>query len=167
MAEDDDLVERLTALAAPRVEDAGAELLDVEVRGYTGSRVVRLVVDADDGVDIETVAAVSRGVEAAFDDVDAVAGSYTLQVTSPGVDRPLTTSRDFVRNLGRTVVVTAREQPAGKRGADAPDADAPATREIVGEVVEIGEDAVVLEVDDDRVEVPLADIEQGRVQLPW
>ncbi len=152
---DSELVASLTELVEPLVVARGLELVGLEVKGYAGRRLVRLVVDSDSGVDVESCAELSRRVGAALDDNDSIPGSYTLQVTSPGADRPLRTQRDFARNLGRSVRVWTRPLDDG-RG-----------QELVGVVAAVGEDMVTLDVDGDEIALALADVDRGRVQLPW
>ena len=91
----DDLPGRLMALAEPVAAEQGIDLVDVEVKGPRNRRVVRLVADAEGGLDIDRIAELSRAVGDAIDDV--VPGTYTLEVTSPGTDRPLRRLRDFQR----------------------------------------------------------------------
>lgn len=91
---------------APVLAPHGVDLEDVQLRRVGRATQVVVVIDRDGGVDLDTVAAVSRSIGADLDgrpewaDVD-----YTLQVTSPGVDRPLTTVRQWRRNIGRLVEV--------------------------------------------------------------
>lgn len=144
------LVDDLREIVEPIVTDDGAELVEIVVKGYPGSRVVRIVVDAEEGVDVERCARLSRSVSSAFDDLDPISGTYTLQVTSPGADRPLETERDFARNVGRSVHVSFEE-------------DDP----IEGVVVAVDDDVVTLEVDGEDVEVALPDVTDARVVLPW
>jgi ribosome maturation factor RimP len=148
----DDLPGRIAVLAEPLAAAAGIDLVDVEVTGQRGRRMVRLVADADDGLDIDRIAQLSRAVGEAIDDV--VTGAYTLEVTSPGTDRPLRRPRDFARNVGREVRV--------QRTAEA---DIPG--EVVGVVVDVTDTAVVLEIGDERVAIDHADIDHGKVVLPW
>lgn len=150
----DDLPGRIAVLAEPLATAVGIDLVDVEVKGQRGRRVVRLVADADGGLDIDRIAQLSRAVGDVIDDV--VPGAYTLEVTSPGTDRPLRRPRDFTRHVGREVRV--------QRTADAA-ADQPG--EVVGVVVEVTDTAVVLEAGDDRVAIDHADIDHGKVVLPW
>lgn len=149
---DDRLEADLRAIVEPIVESAGVELLEIEAKGHPGSRVVRVIIDADDGVTIAQCAELSRKVGATFDESDPIPGRYTLQVTSPGADRPLTTPRDFVRNVGRNVRIRMSTQ-------DMPDVE--------GVVVSADEDAVLVEAGGDEIEVALSDVEDARVQLPW
>lgn len=150
----DDLPGRLVALAEPVAQQQGVDLVDVEVKGPRNRRVVRLVADADGGLDIDRIAELSRAVGDAIDDV--VPGAYTLEVTSPGTDRPLRRLRDFERNLGREVRVQRTQQAA---------ADAPG--EVTGTVVAVTDGVVRLDVHGDEVGVPIDDIDHGKVQLPW
>lgn len=99
--------ETLTGLLAPVISAAGAELEDVSISRAGSRSVVRVVVDRDGGIDLDAVADVSRVVSAALDaDPDAIPGTYVLEVTTPGVDRPLTQPRHWRRAQGRLVRVT-------------------------------------------------------------
>ena len=148
--------ERVTEDARAVVEAGGVELVDVEVKGHPGSRLVRLVVDTDAGVDVDTCAELSRAVGAALDAADVVAGSYTLQVSSPGLDRPLRTPRDFARNEGRRVRVLV-----------IPGDDEQPPAEIVGAVLGVDDEQVRLDVDGDEVAVALEQVQHAKVVLPW
>jgi ribosome maturation factor RimP len=86
------------------VEAAGYDLEDVTVTPAGRRSLLRLIVDSDDGVSLDDVATLSRTVSAALDDSDVMgAGPYVLEVTSPGVDRPLTEPRHWRRATGRLV----------------------------------------------------------------
>lgn len=153
----EDLAAAIRDLAAPLAAAAGVDLDEVVVRGARGSRVVKLVIDRDGGVDVDTCARLSGAVSDLLDEHDLVDGSYTLQVSSPGADRPLRSARDFRRNVGRAVRVAHAE-----RGREQPP-----TGEIVGVVVAADEAAVTLDVDGRTVELPLAEVAHGKVVLPW
>jgi ribosome maturation factor RimP len=95
---------KLRELLAPVVTAAGYDLDDVEVTKAGRRSVVRVIVDCDDGVDLDDVADVSKAVSIALDDADPTSEQpYVLEVTSPGVDRPLTEPRHWRRNIGRKV----------------------------------------------------------------
>jgi ribosome maturation factor RimP len=101
--------EHLLDVLAPVVAAAGCDLEDVTVAAAGRRSVVRVVVDAEGGVDLDAVAAVSRAVSEALDadapGGSAFAGPYVLEVSSPGVDRPLSTPRHWQRAVGRVVSV--------------------------------------------------------------
>jgi ribosome maturation factor RimP len=151
---DAELPARLHDLAAPLAARLGLELDDVEVRGQRGSRKVRLIAYADDGLDIESVAKLSREVGEVLDEQDLIAGSYTLEVSSPGADRPLRRARDFARNMGREVRVVRRDDVEG------PD-------ETTGTVSAVDDDEITLDADGAEVTIPFEEIDHGKVVLPW
>jgi ribosome maturation factor RimP len=95
---------RVRPVLEPVVTAAGYDLEDVNVTAAGRRSVVRVVVDRDGGVDLDAVAEVSRAVSDALDAADSLGSSaYVLEVTSPGVDRPLTLPRHWRRNVGRLV----------------------------------------------------------------
>ena len=87
----------LMSLVGPVVEDHDAELVDIELRGSANHRTVKILVHRDPGILLDDCEAISREVGDLFDIEDPVPGRYRLEVTSPGLDRPLTTDRDFQR----------------------------------------------------------------------
>lgn len=158
MADDATLAGVIRKLVQPLADPLGAEVDDVVVRGSAGSRVVRVVVDrADGGIDLGTCERLSRALGSLLDERDVIDGRYTLEVTSPGADRPLRQQRDFRRNLGRVVRIAH-----AARGPQHPP-----TGEIVGVVRAVDDSAVTLEVDDEEVAVPLDEVAHGKVVLPW
>lgn len=96
--------ERLRALLEPLVDEAGLDLEDVALSASGRRRQLLVVVDAEDGVQLDTVAQLSRTLSQALDGSDVMGETeYVLEVTSPGTDRPLTEPRHFRRNTGRLV----------------------------------------------------------------
>lgn len=154
---DDALRQTIGSLAAPLVEAAGVEVVDIEVRGHRGSRIVRLIADADDGLDVDTIAQLSRDLGRRLDEDDVVEGRYTLEVTSPGVDRPLRSARQLRRNVGRDVrIVRTREAiDRGEKG------------EVAGRLAQVADGAVTVTATHEELVVPLADIDYAKVVLPW
>lgn len=128
---------RLTALLTPVVADAGYDLEDLTVTAAGKRSVVRVLVDKDGGTTLDDVADVSRVVSDALDAADEqdptlLGPSYVLEVSSPGVDRPLTAPRHWRRNAGRLVAVTPREgAPYDARVVSAD--DAAVTLEVAGQ----------------------------------
>ena len=153
----DDIADRVRAIAGPVVDEHEVELVEVEVRGARGSRVVRVVADAEDGLDLDLIAELSRRIGEQLDADDLVDGKHTLEVSSPGVDRPIRELRHFRRNVGRDVrVVRTREaMDRGEKG------------EVTGRLDEVDGDTLVLTVGKDEVRVPHDDVDHGRVVLPW
>ncbi|MBB1246702.1 ribosome maturation factor RimP [Streptomyces durbertensis] len=103
-------IERLRGLLEPLAVERGLDLEDVVVTPAGKRRVLRVVVDSDEGVQLDTCAELSRAASAALDDSDVMGGApYVLEVTSPGADRPLTEPRHFRRAEGRLVWLRLHE----------------------------------------------------------
>jgi ribosome maturation factor RimP len=154
--------------------DHGVEVLELVLRGQGRGRVLRVVLDAEEPVEADVVELVSKDLSHALDEADPVAGSYTLEVSTPGLSRPLHTGRDFRRQRGHEVNIL-RATPGARTatlaaGADDPDAEGDpeaAGTSVQGTVVEVDDEAVVLEVEGSQVRVPLSEVVHGKVVLPW
>jgi ribosome maturation factor RimP len=142
---------RIADVIRPVVTAAGLDLESVRVSAAGRRRLLRVVVDSDRGVSLDDAAAVSRQLSAALDTV-AVMGDfpYTLEVSSPGVDRPLTDPRHWQRAVGRLVQVTVTD--AGP---------------ISGRVVAADSDGVTLEVGGARRRFGYAALGVGAVQVEF
>jgi ribosome maturation factor RimP len=103
--------ERLRALLEPLVVTTGLDLEEVRVTAAGKRRQLLVVVDSDEGVQLDAVASLSREISQALDAEEAMGdGEYVLEVTSPGTDRPLTEPRHFRRNAGRLVKLQLKER---------------------------------------------------------
>ncbi|HEY0812156.1 MAG TPA: ribosome maturation factor RimP [Pseudonocardia sp.] len=135
----------------PIVADAGFELDELDVRATGRRHTVKIVVDSDTGVGLDDIARLSRAAAAELDQREhLIGGSYTLEVTSPGVDRPLTAPRHWRRARLRLVSVRPHE-------------GAPFT----GRVGTAGEDAVTMLVDGALVQVRYVDVERATVEVEF
>ena len=118
---------RLVQMLTPAVEATGHDLEDVTVSPAGRRKVVRVVVDKDGGVTLDDIADVSRVVSDLLDTPqgeEVLAGAYTLEVTSPGVDRPLTQPRHWRRSVGRLVKAKTADATVTGRVLDADDSQA-------------------------------------------
>ena len=106
---------RLRDLLLPTVEALGYELLGVEFFPAGASSVMRVYIDADEGIVVDDCSKVSRQVSAVLDVEDPIAGQYTLEVSSPGLDRPLFSLEQFERFLGHQVKMELRAMHEGRR----------------------------------------------------
>ncbi|MGW3665917.1 ribosome maturation factor RimP [Streptomyces sp. NPDC005141] len=96
--------ERLRELLDPLVSSQGLDLEEIEVESVGRKRVLRVVVDSDEGADLDAIADVSRALSAKLDETDAMgAGEYTLEVGTPGAERELKEHRHYVRATDRLV----------------------------------------------------------------
>ena len=145
---------------ADRVADGhGVEVLELTLRGQGRGRVLSVVLDAEEPVEADVVELVSKDLSRELDQADPVAGSYTLEVTTPGLSRPLQTPRDFRRQRGHEVSIDRGRADAAEQEE--------ATSPVQGVVVDADDEAVVLEVDGSQVRVPLSEVVRGKVVLPW
>lgn len=101
----DDIERRLRDLAQAATASRGVELVDMILARAGKRQIIRLIVDCVGGVTIDQCAEVSRRISADLDMADILEGRYTLEVSSPGIDRPLKTVADFRRKVGRDVTV--------------------------------------------------------------
>jgi ribosome maturation factor RimP len=107
--------EVLTALLQPVVEGLGYQLWELECSPGRGNGFVRLYIDAEPGISVDDCERVSRAVSEVLDVEDPIAGEYTLEVSSPGLDRPLRTAAHFARFLGEDVFVELVHPQDGRR----------------------------------------------------
>lgn len=110
----EDLADKIMQAATPATIAAGVELLDVELFGQGGRTVVRLTIDKSEGVGIEDCASFSRHLGDILDVHEVIQSAYVLEVSSPGLDRPLKKDSDFVWALGRRVRLTLRRKLDGR-----------------------------------------------------
>jgi ribosome maturation factor RimP len=142
------------ALVRSVVEGAGLELVEITYRGERGRRVLRVTVDRDGGVDLDTIASISEKLARRLDLEGFGEGSYHLEVSSPGLERPLKTPAQFARAVGARVEV---------RTVDAFD---DATRH-VGELRAADDAAIELDLDGRTVRIGYPQIASARTVVDW
>jgi ribosome maturation factor RimP len=145
---------RIADVIRPVIAAAGLDLESVRVTAAGRRRLLRVVVDSDRGVSLDDAAAVSRELSAALDTA-AVMGDfpYTLEVSSPGVDRPLTDPRHWRRAAGRLVQVTVTD-PSG-------------ARPVSGRIAVADADGVTLDVEGVRRRFPYSVLGPGAIQVEF
>jgi ribosome maturation factor RimP len=139
---------RLEQLVERCVTELGLDLEAVELSKAGKHRVLRIAVDTDGGVSIDTITDATRELSQALDASDVMgAQPYTLEVTSRGLDRPLTLPRHWRRNIGRLAVVRLTDDS-----------------KVTGRIAASHDDAVELTVDGSSRHVPLADVATARIE---
>jgi ribosome maturation factor RimP len=138
----------------PVIADAGYDLEELAVVRMGRRYVVQVTVDRDGGVPLDDVAELARGISTALDEAEDasgefIAGEYQLEVSSPGVSRPLTLPRHWRRNVGRLVKVKIDGHT------------------VIGRVVAADDDAVTLDIDGAQRTVVHADLGKGRVEVEF
>jgi ribosome maturation factor RimP len=143
--------DKLQSLLAPLVEDLGYEFVGIEYQSNPKNRLIRLYIDRpEDGVGIEDCERVSREVSALLDVEDPVSGQYTLEVSSPGIERPLFTGAQFARFVGEMAKVMMTAPIDGRR-------------KFKGVIVGADDEQVVLEIDGERHTLPVADVHRAHL----
>jgi len=138
--------EELTQLLEPVIADLGLECLGVEYSPSHGNSLIRVYIDAADRpVTVDDCEAVSRQVSATLDVNDPIQGRYTLEVSSPGLDRPLYTPAQFQRFVGQQAKVEVNVPIAGRRRFQGP------IRAVDGDVVVLEQDGVDVRFAHDNV----------------
>jgi ribosome maturation factor RimP len=140
------------AILAPAIAAAGYDLEGLQVTKAGRRMLVRVLVDKDGGISLDDVAVVSKACSKALDEAESTGGpfadaAYTLEVSSPGVDRPLTEPRHWRRNIGRLVAVHIGEEP------------------VTGRVTAASERGIELEADGVRRSATYAELGPGKVQI--
>jgi ribosome maturation factor RimP len=144
-------IDRLESLLAPVVEDLGYEFVGIEYSTNPKNRVLRLYIDqAETGIGLEDCETVSREVSAVLDVEEPIPGQFTLEVSSPGVERPLFTAAHYQAYVGETAVVHLHAPLEGRR-------------KFKGRIVAVENDEVCLDVDGTPCRLPLAGISKGRL----
>src|SRR5688572_5835380 len=138
----DATVARIWELAAPLAETQGLEIIDIELRreGSRTGRVLRLYLDKEGGPNMENLSQVSRELGALLDVHDVVEGAYTLEVSSPGINRPLKRPEHFKQFIGKKVRIRTRDLVQGRRS-------------FLGSLLDVMRDKIAVSQDGARVEI--------------
>jgi len=150
-------VERVKSVATRVAADRGLELVDVELKRAQGGQLVRLFVDQPGGgIGLDALQSVSEEVSAILDAEDPIDGHYTLEVSSPGLDRPLHGEADYRRFVGRLAKLASYEPVEGRR-------------HWTGRIVACDDGIVTLELDKEKASarIPLAKISHGRLEVEF
>lgn len=137
-------------LVAPIALELALDVESVEIRKTGNQKIVKVIMDKDGGISLEDIAAATREISVKLDELAELASSFTLEVTSPGVDRPLTAPKHWRRNLGRLVRV---ELIAGGS--------------IDGRIIDISDEQITLQVKQQQRMFSLPEIKRAVVQVEF
>ena len=150
---------RTYAEASIKEKELDAFVVDVEVRGHQGSRVITVYLDAEQGVGVEDAARVSRSLGYHLEQDDVIKGAYRLEVSSPGASRPLQDRRQYPQHVGRTLRV--RYTPPG-------DGTAQELATVKGELAGVQDEHFVLTLPSgETAEIPYDAVDEAKILLPW
>ena len=149
-------MERVRSVALRVTADRGFELVEVELKRAKSESLVRIFVDRPGGIGLEDLQSVSEEVSAILDAEDPIEGHYTLEVSSPGLDRPLRGEADYRRFVGKLAKLASYEPVEGRR-------------HWTGRIVACDDGIVTLELDGEKASarVPLAKLSHGRLEVEF
>jgi ribosome maturation factor RimP len=143
-----DVKQTVSQMIEAPLRDQGYDLAEVVVSQYKSASMVRVFVYGDQGVTIDECARLSRIVGDIIDDSELFDRGYTLELSSPGLDRPLATLRDYRYRVGETIRIEFAD---------------PKRKRVKGEIVGAGDDRVELKVNDEKVTYDLAEIKLAKI----
>lgn len=142
---------QLLGALAPKAEEEGIEIVTIEIVGSRKSPTIRIYIDTDHGVTFDELSAAQAWINDIMDEIDPFPGAYMLEVSSPGIDRPLRTPEHFNRFAGQTAAVKTQGPVDGRSS-------------FTGVIVSADDDAVVLENDGAQVSVPMNVIKRAHLK---
>ncbi len=149
------LKDRINGLIMPLLQSLGLQLVDIEIAGRGRGMLLRIFIDKEGGVNIGDCEMVSREVGAVLDVEDPIPSSYTLEVSSPGLDRPLRNLEEYKRFVGRMVRVITKT-PIENQSF------------FVGRLVSVSDGSLILSLPKDKtVTVPCEDILRARLEVEF
>ena len=150
-------IARVWQLAEPLAANEGLEIIDIELKpeGGRSGRVLRLYLDKEGGPSLDELSRVSRGLSDLLDEhEDVVDGPYTLEVSSPGINRPLKRPEHFSRFVGKKIRVRTRDMINGRRS-------------FLGELLEVSAEKIAVQQDGTRWEIAFSQIDKSNYEHDW
>jgi ribosome maturation factor RimP len=145
---------QVEALALPVLEELGLELVEVQYRREQSGWVLRLIIDKQEGVSLDDCTAVSREISQLLDIEDFIDQAYNLEVSSPGLDRPLKNMADFQRFTGRKAKIKTMVPIDGEHV-------------FIGKIQQTAGEMIILEVGRKEVTIPFAQISKARLEVEF
>lgn len=152
MTERDMIIDRVRAIVLPIVLSEGMELVDIEYRRESGGWVLRVILDKQGGVTLDDCTRVSQEVGRNLDVEDMIPTSYALEVSSPGLSRPLKTEKDFTKYLHQLVKVKTVD-PIENR------------RQFKGKLLAVSENGVEIQVDGRSFQIAFSNVAKANLEV--
>lgn len=151
-----DVDSQIWTIAQEVVSGLGFELVDIELTGNRSQQLIRIFIQKPEGILLSDCAAVSRKLGELFDDKNVIENSYRLEISSPGIERPLRKVRDFERYVGHRVRIRLKSKKEGKR-------------RIVGKIVEVDDNMIhiISSKNGEKASFSLADIAKANLDVDW
>jgi len=152
--QDHSAIARVWEIAQPIAQEEGMEIVDIECRHEGTGRVLRIYLDKETGPNLDELGRISRQLSDLLDVHDPVAGSYVLEVSSPGINRLLKKPEHFARFVGKRIRVRTQEKIEGRRS-------------FLGFLKEVAEDHILVDQDRSEVRIPFTLIEKANYEHEW
>ena len=136
---------------APRAQQEGIEIVTIEIAGARKAPTIRVYIDTDHGVGFDELSSAQSWINDILDEIDPFPGAYTLEVSSPGIDRPLRTEAHFARFIGDTAVVKTAEAIEGRSTW-------------TGTIVSVQDGAVTIDADGTVATMPIDGIKRAHLK---
>ena len=148
------VIQQVDAIARPVLAEMGLELVDTQYRREQHGWVLRLVIDKPDGIGLSDCETVSREISQLLDIEDIIDQAYTLEVSSPGLDRPLKGMADFERFAGRKAKIKTAEPINGERV-------------FIGRIIKVAGDSIVLAVGSRELTIAYSQVAKARLEVEF
>lgn len=148
------VTQKVEALIAPIIQEHGLELVDVEYIKEGAHWYLRLYIDKEEGIDLDDCTNISHAVSALLDQNDPIPQAYMLEVSSPGLERPLKKDEDFIRFQGKLIHIRTRVPYQGYQ-------------EFTGYLAGLVNNEIVLEYEEEKIEIPRNIVEKANLALDF
>lgn len=148
-----DLRQKILDLARQIADEQAVEIFDIELLGK-GKLLLRVIIDKEGGVTLDDCEKFSKNLEAVLDVEDLFPGSYTLEISSPGLDRPLRGIKDFEKNTGKLARIVTVEKIENRKF-------------FIGRIIKVDGDFVKLLVNDREIDIPFEKISKARLEVEF
>ncbi len=147
-------VKEIKNLILPILESSQVDFIDLELKGRAGSQLLRVFVDTENGITLDQCVKLSCEISDLLDTRDLIKGRYRLEVSSPGLDRPLTAAKDFRRNLGRKVRINYLTDQAEEKT-------------VAGNIEEVADNLIIVAQDDQQIKIDISKILVAKIIPVW
>jgi ribosome maturation factor RimP len=149
-----EILDRVSVIAEPIVSNEGMELVEVEYRRESKGWVLRLYIDKERGVTLDDCTRISQEVGRSLDVEDFISTPYTLEVSSPGLARPLKKEKDFLKYRNHMIKVKTFN-PIENR------------RQFKGKLLGVSENRIAIEIDREIFHIPLSNVAKANLEIDW
>jgi len=150
----EEILDRVRMIADPILSSEGMDLVEIEYRRESKGWILRLYIDKEGGVTLDDCARISQEVGRSLDVEDFISTPYTLEISSPGLTRPLKTEKDFMRYRDRLIKVRTID-PIENR------------RQFKGKLLGVSDNRIEIEMEGGILQIPLSNVAKASLEIEW